>query len=225
MRLKIGALALVVFFLWLAMPPLAGAEDGEDLDVYKWRMTSAWWFSSPTGSFAGKANSGTFGLNRDFGFGSYSTFTGTADWRIKRKHHLLFSISPVSNSQTNTLSRTIEFQGVTYDVGASVASNIKARAFAPGYQYDIIRRNRISFSIATQVYLMSTTADLTGTRPSMAMANPKPLRDQSSPPCPYSAHASGGIPCTAGDWRLTVAFKGCHSLATATSCRREARAR
>jgi len=33
MRLKIGALALVVFFLWLAMPPLAGAEDGEDLNI------------------------------------------------------------------------------------------------------------------------------------------------------------------------------------------------
>src|SRR6516165_4345729 len=151
---------LMLLVVCSALRPVACASEGEDLDVYKHRITAAWWFSKPTGAFTGKANSGTFDLNRDFGFGSYSTFTGTADWRIKRKHHLLFSISPVSNSQTNTLSRTIEFQGVTYDVGASVASNIKARAFAPGYQYDIIRRNRISFSIATQVYLMSTSADL-----------------------------------------------------------------
>jgi len=48
-------------------------------------------------------------------------------------------------------------------VGTSVGADIKALAFAPGYQYDIIRRNRIAFSIATQVYLMKTSADLTGT--------------------------------------------------------------
>jgi len=48
------------------------ASEGEDLDAYKRRLTAAWWFSQPTGSFTGRANSGTFDLNRDFGFGSYS---------------------------------------------------------------------------------------------------------------------------------------------------------
>ena len=155
--------ALIVVFLWLAISSLARAGDGEDLDVYKWRMTGVWWFSSPTGSFTGKANSGTFDLSRDFGFSRYSTFTGSADWKFRRKHHLLFTISPVTNSRRATLNRTIEFQGITYDLGTSVAADIKSLAFAPGYQYDIIRRNRISFSIATQVYLMNTSADLTGT--------------------------------------------------------------
>ena len=155
--------ALVMLLLCCAMGRLAYATEGEDLDVYKWRFTAAWWFSQPTGSFTGRANSGTFDLNRDFGFGSYSTFTGTTDWRFKRKHHLLFGVSPVVSSRRTTLSRTIEFQGVTYDLGASVAADIKSLAFAPGYQYDIIRRNRIILSLATQVYLLHTSADLSGT--------------------------------------------------------------
>jgi hypothetical protein len=62
-----------------------------------------------------------------------------------------------------TLNRAIEFQGVTYEVGTEASADIKSLAFAPGYQYDIVRRNRISLSIATQVYLLKTSADLAGT--------------------------------------------------------------
>jgi len=43
-----------------------------------------------------------------------------------------------------------------------VSADIKSLAFAPGYQYDIIRRNTISLSIAVQVYLLNTSADLKG---------------------------------------------------------------
>ena len=154
---------MVALLLYLTTAQLARAKDGEDLDIYKWRTTALWWFSNPTGSFTGKANSGTFDLSRDFGFGSYSTFSGIADWRFKRKHHFLFGVSPVVSSRTTTLNRTIEFQGVTYDVGAKVSADIKSLAFAPGYQYDIIRRNRIVLSIAALVYLMNTSADLSGT--------------------------------------------------------------
>jgi len=204
--MRVGA--LVMFFLCLAKPALAGAADGEDLDVYKWRMTGAWWFSSPTGSFAGKANSGTFDLSRDFGFGSYSTFTGTADWRIKRKHHLLFSISPVTSSRRTTLSRAIEFEGVTYDVGASVAADIKARAFAPGYQYDIIRRNRISFSIATQVYLMSTSADLTGTATINGQSQSKTASGSIFAPLPVLGPRVRWYPLHSGRLAVDGGFQG-----------------
>ena len=157
------ARTLILLCVCSSLHPLASASDGEDLDAYKHRVTAAWWFSAPTGSFTGKANSGTFDLNRDFGFGSYSTFTGTADWRFKRKHHLLFGVSPVVSSRRTTLSRTIEFQGETYDVGTSVEAQIKSLAFAPGYQYDIIRRNRFVLSLVTQVFLLKTSADLKGT--------------------------------------------------------------
>jgi hypothetical protein len=82
---------------------------------------------------------------------------------IQKKAPSSVRVSPVVSSRTTTLNRTIEFQGVTYDVGATVAADIKSLAFAPGYQYDIIRRNRIVVSVATQVYLLHTSADLSGT--------------------------------------------------------------
>jgi len=155
--------ALGVLLVCLVKTSAAKAAQGEDLDVYKWRVAALWWFSNPTGTFTGKANSGSFDLHRDFGFGSYSTFSGSIDWRFKRKHHLIFGVSPVVSSRTTTLQRTIEFQGVVYDVDTKVSADIKSFAFAPGYQYDIIRRNHISVSFATQVNLLNTSADLSGT--------------------------------------------------------------
>jgi hypothetical protein len=164
MLLKRGCIryALTALLVCLVTRPLARAAVGEDLDIYKFRTTAVWWFSRPTGSFTGKADSGTFDLSRDFGFGDYSTFSGMTDWRFKRKHHLLFGVSPVWNSRTTTLKETIEFQGVTYEAGTETSADITSLAFAPGYQYDMIRRNAISLSIAIQVYLMKTSVDLTG---------------------------------------------------------------
>jgi hypothetical protein len=155
--------AFLTLLLCLATTSIAKAANSEDLDVYKWRVSGVWWFARSSGSFTGKANSGTFDLHRDFRLGDYSTFSGVADWRFKRKHHLLFGVNPISNSRSVTLNRTIEFQGTTYDVGTRASVDIKSLAFAPGYQYDIIRRNRISISFATQLYLIWTKATLSGT--------------------------------------------------------------
>jgi len=108
---------LIALLVLVATKTLARAAEGREIDVHKFRTTAVWWFSQPSGSFTGKANSGTFDLSRDFGFGDYSTSSGMADWKFKRKHHLRFGVSPVSGSRTATLQRTIEFQGVTYEVG------------------------------------------------------------------------------------------------------------
>ena len=154
--------ALVFAGLMVLVMPIARASE-YDLDNYKFRTTASWWYSQPSGYFAGQNHSGEFDLNRDFQFGSYSTFTGTLDWRFKRKHHLLFSSSPVSYSNRTTLLRTITFQGQTYNVGTQAASEIKSLSFAPGYQWDFIRRDRGYVALATQFYLLDTKATLTGT--------------------------------------------------------------
>jgi hypothetical protein len=143
---------------WLPM-----YAPGQDLDDYKWRITASWWFSQPSGYFDGANHSGEFDLSKDFHFGSYSTFTGTLDWRFKRKHHMLCGFSPVSYSNSTTLFRTIEFQGETYNVGTRASSDIKSLAFSPGYQWDFIRRDRGYLALATQIYLLNTKATLNGT--------------------------------------------------------------
>jgi len=158
--------SLVIVLLLTSTPWVRSADDGGELDVYKIRLTGLWWFSSPTGSFHGQgttSETGAFDLSKDFGFGSYSTFSGKVDWRFKRKHHLLVGIFPISSTRTNTLDRTFTFQGQTFDVGATVKAHIDSSAYAPGYQYDIIRRNRINLSIPVQVFLGNVSASLTTT--------------------------------------------------------------
>jgi hypothetical protein len=158
----LGQLLLLVGFCVSVLPPAHAQSEG-GLENYRWRFTGYWWFSQPSGFFNGKNDSGEFDLNKDFHFGSYSTFTGSADWRFKRKHHLLFVFSPVSYSKDETLLRTITFQGETYNVGTRVSSDIRSFSFAPGYQWDFIRRDHGYVALSTLAYLLDTSAKLSGT--------------------------------------------------------------
>ena len=155
--------SLLLLCLYFSTVLPAFAQQGEDLDAYTWRFSGAWWFSQPSGTFNGQNHEGEFDLNRDFHFGSYSTFAGTFDWRFKRKHHLLVGMSPVSYSNSATLARTISFQGEIYNLGTRVESDVRSLSFSPGYQWDFIRRNRGYVAFLTQIYLLDTKATLKGT--------------------------------------------------------------
>ncbi|MGA7246086.1 MAG: hypothetical protein WBX19_23075, partial [Terracidiphilus sp.] len=138
MRTKL-VLALAVFLAGARLP--VWANDGNDKDNYRWRVEGDWWFIHPQGDFGARSSNNYINFNEDFHFGDYSTFTGKIDWRFHRKHHFLFNASPVRFSRTVTTNRSIEFQGQTFDVGTQVQLKMKAFNFAPGYQYDVIRRN------------------------------------------------------------------------------------
>src|SRR5215469_15678145 len=96
----------------LGIVATASAQNSTELGQYKWKVDATWWFSNPTGDVHGANNSGSFNFGRDFGFGSYSTFSGKVDWHFKRKHHLSLRIAPVTSESTRTIARQIEFQGV-----------------------------------------------------------------------------------------------------------------
>jgi hypothetical protein len=151
---------LVIMLFILAMASQVRAQDSKDLDNYRFRVEGNWWFSSPSGYFGARSNNSYFDINRDFGFGSYSTFSGKIDWRFGRKHHLLFTVAPVNNSRTVTLNRTVEFQGQTFDLGAQVSAHIRSLTFAPGYQYDIIRRDHGYLGLEVDFNLLDTEATL-----------------------------------------------------------------
>jgi len=84
------------------------------------------------------------------------TFSGKWDWRFKRKHHLLFSANPVVSSTTTTINRTIDWQGQTFGVGASVESTIRSLVFTPGYQWDFLRRRSIRVGLLVNLNLAYT---------------------------------------------------------------------
>jgi hypothetical protein len=158
-KLRVGLLGLLLCMSSSA--PLAGQE--KEYDNSKWKLELNCWVSAPTGYFNGASGNGYFDLQRDFGFGSYATFSGKWDWRFKRKHHLLFAVAPVVSSRTTNLNRAIDWQGQTFDVDARVEANMRSLIFTPGYQYDFFRRQSIWLGLLVTVNLVYTDAKLKAT--------------------------------------------------------------
>ena len=154
-------IVLLICLSCLILPLLPA--NAQDLDNYKWRGTAYWWYSQPSGSFNSAGNRGMIDLQKDFDFGYYSTFSGYFDWHFKRKHHLLFGISPVSQSHTVTLARTITYQGNVYAVGTRASADLQALSFSPGYQWDFFRRDHGYVALDVQLYLLDTQGSVTGT--------------------------------------------------------------
>ncbi|MGC1449889.1 MAG: hypothetical protein WA830_07625 [Candidatus Sulfotelmatobacter sp.] len=161
MSLTISSKKILIAVLFcLAVLPLVRAQDANDLDNYKWRVDGDWWYSDPSGYFGDNKTNNYFDINKDFGFGSYSTFTGKLDWHFAHKHHFLLAGTPNSTSKTSTLSRTIMFAGQTFDVGAAVTASLDGINIAPGYQYDIIRRDHGYLGLEIDLNFIQTTGKL-----------------------------------------------------------------
>ncbi len=151
---------IVAVILCLATLPLVCAQDSGDLDNYKWRVDADWWYSHPSGYFGVNKTNNYFDVNKDFGFGSYSTFTGKLDWHFAHKHHFLLTGTPNYNSKTTIITREIMFAGQTFNVGAQVAVDLNSINIAPGYQYDIIRRDHGYLALEADINFISTTGKL-----------------------------------------------------------------
>ncbi len=151
--------ALAVFTLFIAVPVMHAADDGE-FDSYKLRVDGFWFYSNPTGTIEGSGPEGTINIDRDLGFNSYSTVSGYVDFKFTHKNHLIFAFSPYDQSRNVVLDRTVTYQGQTFDAGLVTNANLKAHLFAPGYQYDIIRRRRGHLGVGVQIDLFDTKASL-----------------------------------------------------------------
>ena len=140
--------------------PASRAADTDDFDSYKVRVDGFWFYSNPTGDIQGSTESGLINLQKDLGFNSYSTFAGKVDWKFTRKNHLYFVGSSFNQTRSVVLNRDIVFQGQTFNVGLVTKANLSAPMFAPGYQYDIIRRKRGHLGIGVQINLFDSSASL-----------------------------------------------------------------
>jgi hypothetical protein len=154
-----SATILLTAVLVLAVSGIAFAQD-EEFDQYKFRITGFWLHSSPSVSLEAAGHNGLIDFTHDLGFDDYSTFIGKVDWKFTRKNHLYFVAAPFVQSKSATLNRTIVFRGQTFNVGSKTRGELSSVLYAPGYQYDIIRRKRGHLGIAAQINLFDTTGKL-----------------------------------------------------------------
>lgn len=163
LKLKTNAGRAVALILLSLLGSSLVRAQSDDLDP-KLHVKAFWWFSEPSGDFHSATGRGSgFDLQKDFGYGYYSTFTGSIDWRFTKRQHLLFGVSPVDNSKTVALARTITYQGQTYNVGTAATADLHSFSFSPGYQFDFIHRDHGYLGLAVQFYVIDTRGSITGT--------------------------------------------------------------
>ena len=82
------------------------------------------------------------------------------DWRITRKNHLTFFVTPFDRTKSFVAGTTITFQGQTFNTGVSISANLEVNGYAPGYMYDIIRRRRGHLAIKAQLNIFDVQGSL-----------------------------------------------------------------
>lgn len=176
-------------------PVAQAADSGDDLDNYKLRVDGFWFYSNPSGTFQDSGSGDVIDIDKDLHFNSYSTVSAYVDWKFTRKNHLTFAVSPFQQTRTVVLDRTINYQGQTYNVGATINANLKANLYAPGYAYDIIRRRRGHIGVGVQLDMFDTKASLT--------AKAQVLNGGTFQQAAYgSASLLAPIPVAGPQWRL-----------------------
>jgi hypothetical protein len=154
------AIALVGVFV---CSNLYGQDSNSDPEAYKLKIDGQFWYATPTATIAGSSTEVPISFDKSIGFQDYSTFNAGLDWHFKRKHHLLFLVSPNQTTRTAVLQQTITFKDQTFEAGSSATGQLRNYSFAPGYRYDIIHRPTGHLGILVQINLIDFKASITGT--------------------------------------------------------------
>jgi hypothetical protein len=107
-----------------------------------------------------RPNNTSVDFQKDFGFNSYSTFAGKLNWKFTHKNHLYFVGSAFNSTRQTVLTRTIVFQGKTFDAGLTAKGSLDSPMYGFGYQYDIIRRRREHLGLGLQINLFDSHASI-----------------------------------------------------------------
>lgn len=146
----------------VAAVPALHAQSGDEFDSYKIKLAGFWVYSSPSGSLQSSVQTGMgpIDLQKDLGFNNYSTFAGKLDWKFTHKNHFYIAGEAFNSSRQTVLTRTITFQGQTFEAGLTTQSNLNSPTYAVGYQYDIIRRKRGHLGLGVQINLFDSYASI-----------------------------------------------------------------
>jgi hypothetical protein len=140
--------------------PRLRAQESDEFDSYRLKLGGFWLYSSPSGTIESSVENGAIDLQKDLGFNSYSTGAGKIDWKFTHKNHFYLVGVAFNSSRQVVLYRTITFKNETFEAGLTTQSKLSSPMYAPGYQYDIIRRKRGHLGLAVQCNLFDAHASI-----------------------------------------------------------------
>jgi hypothetical protein len=143
-----------------AAPAAHAGEEHDEYNSYKIRFEGFWFYSKPTGHFSSQGDSGLLDLSQDIGFRSYSSGVARLDWKFTHKNHFYFAYTNFTKSKDVVLNRTVNFQGQTFNIGATATGSLDSRVYIPGYQYDIVRRKSLTLGLQLQVNITEISGKL-----------------------------------------------------------------
>jgi hypothetical protein len=146
----------------VAAVPALNAQSDDEFDSYKLKLEGFWVYSSPSGTLQSSVQTGMgpIDLQKDLRFNNYSTFAGKLDWKFTQKNHFYIAGAAFNSSRQTVLTRTITFQGQTFEAGLTTQNSLDSPMYTVGYQYDIIRRKRGHLGLGVQVNLFDSHASI-----------------------------------------------------------------
>lgn len=95
--------------------------------------------------------------------------------RLATKHKARIEYIPATYTAETTLTRTVRFQGVDYQVGLPVKSSLEWRAYRVGYEYDALYGDGGFLGVTAELKYTSMTASLDATPATGATAVRAPV--------------------------------------------------
>jgi hypothetical protein len=114
-------------------------------------------------------------LHGDLNLGDAWTFFGKLTLKPGRRHRINIEGSPYSFTGSATLSRTIMYNGQTYSIHDTIASDASLTYFFGGYQFDLVSHGRGHFGLEAGGAYLNGTGTIRGVTTGIAATRSQTL--------------------------------------------------
>jgi hypothetical protein len=142
------------------MLPFYAFAQTEPLENFRVELTAATWRPSVTGTVT--ALGLPVALHGDLNLDDGWMFFGKLVFKPARRHRIVVEGSPYDFTGLNNLTRNVTFNGKTYFVQETVASEAELTYVYGGYQFDVISRDRGHIGIEAGGAYLDATGTIRG---------------------------------------------------------------
>ena len=138
MKHPLGKLSLAAVLMLVGSRAGAQEKDRVEASIGVWSPRAAIVVSSDGNGLPGTS----IDLRQDAGLTDGHFPAIALALRVARRHVLRFEYLPIVYASSATLTRDVNFTGVTYARGSAIASTFDWKSYAAGYEYDFLVKPR-----------------------------------------------------------------------------------